>query len=201
MTALILLKDFLETQIEIWKYVEGCDGYEVSNLGRVRSFLGTAVKREGRGRVSARLSTPHFISLSSRTSKKPNKAYVTFNYRKKPDGPRVSTTVHAIVARAFLPRPFDCNQVNHKNGIKIDNRAANLEWSNTQKNQEHANLYLVRRGERNYNSRITDAQARRVKELRKEGWQLKKIALFLDISLNTVEQISAGSRWRHISDD
>lgn len=61
-------------------------------------------------------------------------------------GNGVTITVHRAVAKAFLPAPMFSNMtVNHKNGIKGDNRAENLEWMTQQENSLHGLYVLGRR--------------------------------------------------------
>lgn len=53
-------------------------------------------------------------------------------------GKRKSYFVHRLVARTFLDNYDDKLQVNHKNGIKNDNRIENLEMCTLQENIKHS---------------------------------------------------------------
>lgn len=109
---------------EIWKSVEGFEGYyEVSNMGRVKS-LARIISRKHGGPI---VLDDKFI----------NGELTIWGYRAvtlyKPEF-RARRPIHRLVAKAFVPNPLGYKQVNHKNEIKTDNRASNLEWCDARYN-------------------------------------------------------------------
>jgi hypothetical protein len=48
--------------------------------------------------------------------------------------------IHRLLAEKYIPNPNNYCCVNHKNGVKHDNRIENLEWITNRDNLEHARL-------------------------------------------------------------
>lgn len=55
--------------------------------------------------------------------------------------------VHQLVAQAWISMPPEGREcINHKNGVKTDNRAENLEWVNHSENNLHARRTGLNKG-------------------------------------------------------
>lgn len=101
---------------EIWEYIPNTNNmYKVSNKGRVISFhkghehyLNPSVTKKGYARIS-----------------------ICFC-----DGKR-QVFVHKLVSDMFLKNPFCLNEINHKDGNKLNNEVSNLEFCTSKYNTWH----------------------------------------------------------------
>lgn len=102
--------------MEEWKGVVGYEKYyEVSNLGRIKSLRKNKILL---GRLNKRTG------------------YQVINLY---DGIKeITRTFHRLVTLAWIPNSENKDTINHKNGIKTDNRVENLEWCTQSENLQHA---------------------------------------------------------------
>lgn len=102
-------------QSEKWLDIKGYEPwYEVSDRGRVRTKKTGLIRKP-------QLTPKGYLRLQLGVSGKPINAFI-----------------HRLVANAFIDFEGDSKQINHKNGVKTDNRVSNLEWVSPSENLQHA---------------------------------------------------------------
>lgn len=87
------------------------------------------------------------------------------------DGNKKQYSVHTLVAKHYLPNPYDCSQVSHKDGNKHNNHVDNLEWTTPLETTQRAFKAGRRPGYMSANDKELYLQ------LVLEGEQVKDIAL------------------------
>ncbi len=174
--------------MEIWKSFSGYEGlYELSNKGSIRSLS----KKTGRG--NGYLTKSLIIKQNISNSGYLRVVLWKNNFCK-------NFSVHRLVAETFIPNPENKPQVNHKNGIKTDNRVENLEWSTITENMRHASkngLLIGVKGEKNHNSKLTKEQVVEIKKIGNSKSQ-SEIADLYGVNRRQIGRILNNKRWKHI---
>lgn len=170
-------------QKEIWKTIPGWQGrYQISNLGRVKSF----------GRTDYKWKVPRIL--------KPKP--LPTGYLRVTLGVKTDQYIHRLVAKAFIPNPSRYPFVNHLDGDKGNNIYSNLEWCNQKQNLEHAvknGLMASQKGETNHAAKLTEAQVRKILELHATGkYSFSELSRMFNVSHGYPQSIIRGDRWSHI---
>lgn len=160
--------------MELWKEIIGFDGYKVSNRGRIRGNSGRI--------INMRIEKDGYVDVS------------LWKNRRK-----VRARVHRLVAIAFLPNPENKPQINHKNGIRTDNRLSNLEWCTHLENSAGFVFDETFKGENNMSAVLTDKKVLEIREKYKSGnISMAKLAQEYNVGETTIGRVINRASWQHI---
>jgi hypothetical protein len=124
--------------IEVWAQVPNFPNCQVSNMGRFKSLERRINRPNDKGYIR-----PEKIMLQKSTD---TSGYFQIRFTDHL-GNRYRFSSHRLVALVFIPNPNNLPFINHKKGIKTDNRACAIEWTTHQENIDHAvETGLMKRG-------------------------------------------------------
>lgn len=179
--------------MEVWKNIEGYEGlYQVSNLGRVKGVFRGHWRTSHRGRYWVRVSEKILTNIYDRW-------YIKLVLSK--NNVRKTFFVHRLVAKAFCPNPKGENYVNHISGVKLDNRAENLEWCSFKENYDHAvkNGLINVKGIKNGHAKLNNKQVMAIrKKYKTGGCSSYQLAKKYGIAASSIMDIVNRTSWKHL---
>lgn len=173
---------------EVWKPVVGYEGYyEVSNQGKIRSLDRIVTNKNG---INIRMKGKMLKGSVNRSG------YHTVNLCK--DLSEKGKLVHRLVCFAFLGECKGKNEVNHKDGVKLNNNLCNLEWCTSKENSIHSaktGLQKFAKGEAVDSAILKEHQ---VVEILKSKKRTRDLAKDYKVSDSTISDIRRGRTWVHV---
>lgn len=150
-------------------------GYFVSESGIVKNKHGKILKPHDNGR-----------------------GYLILNLRQ--GGKSRTKAIHRLVAEAWVDNPEDLPEVDHINGIKLDNHKSNLRWVTRGENIQHAFTLNKRSatGINNANCKHTEQEIREICEYLEAGLRSCDVR-DLGYNYTTVRNIKRRVQWEEIS--
>jgi len=174
----------VEYDAEIWKQIpEFKSGHEVSNYGRVRSWIGNGGKK---------LDKPILRRLYE-----DRKGYILSSFYI--NGKVTNRRVHRLVLSAFdkpMSSEYDARHLNHN--IK-DNRLDNLKWGTRQENindnvRDKRHLF----GETHSLAKLNESQVKEIRTLISNGVSQIELSKKFCVSIGTISDIKRRVSWNHI---
>lgn len=174
---------------EQWKPIAGHEGYyDISTLGRVRALPYTD-------------SNGYTWPLRMRKTPLCTYGYPSVGLYLPQKTPKI-TRIHILIARAFIPNPEGKPEINHKNGVRHDNRIENLEWCTRKENIVHSYQVLKRphtkvaTGTDNWNAKLTEEKVLQI--LADSKRSLNKLAVAFGVSKKAILLIKQGKNWNAV---
>lgn len=181
---------------EIWKDIEGYEGYyQVSNLGRVKSFERVVYKKMYGGNV-------HGYKRKGRVMNQDDaNGYMQVQLSKR--GKRVRVKIHRLVAIAFLENKENKPCINHIDADRSNNNVTNLEWCTQSENVRHSvklgrwkNNYKIYKGSDNPISKLTESIVRTIRTSNKSNAELGRM---YGVTRSAVRFARIGKNWKHVT--
>lgn len=169
---------------QIWKDIPGYEGYyKISSDGLVKRIKPS--NRNRGGILTATFDSKRYLQIK-----------LTVNGNSK------TFKVHKLVMIAFAgDRPAGF-QINHKNGIKTDNRIENLEYVSPRQNMYHSYGVLSRQaviGEASVNAKLTDENVRDIRRAFADGGiTYTQLARLYNVSRYTISSVIKRLAWKHV---
>lgn len=174
---------------ELWVDIEGFEGYyQVSNMGRIKSL-----PRKWISGNSVREYKKPFIRKQSMH----DRGYCQVLLRKYNILKNYKT--HVLVGKYFVPNPSNLPEINHKRGVKLDNRFHQLEWCTPLENVRHAIAMGLKKpsyGIKNGMAKLTNKQ---VKEIFNSNTPSRATAKKYKVSKNLILRIRSRETWGHLT--
>ena len=158
---------------ELWKRIEGFEDYEVSSMGRVRSY------KNGK-----------CIILKERLTKDGYVQYVLSDRLHKSKTKRANR----LVAEAFIPNPLNKSTVNHIDGNKLNNDFRNLEWATKEEQMQHAYKLGLKKpiqGTMHERAVLTEEQVIEIRSIykpRSKEFGMRALAIKYGVSDSTIDK-------------
>lgn len=179
--------------MEEWRDIPRCEGYQVSNLGRVRSVDRLVVPRKSSSTRTRRLKGRVLALTLDAVS-----GYLRVSFFPVGAERLVTRRVARLVAEAFLgPCPAGM-EVAHNNGVKTDNRLENLRYATPKENHADKRLHGTgNAGEKHPLAKLSEDDVREIRRRRGVTTQ-RELALLFGLSEVYVADIQRRRAWKHV---
>lgn len=118
------------------------------------------------------------------------------------NGTRLTVSSHRLVWKWLFGDIPEGLEINHRNGIKHDNRPGNLELVTSSENNVHAFRVLGTRnseGEHHSQHKLTNDEVIAIRKSRSDGVLLRVLAEQHKVSEATISLVARGLHWSHLS--
>ena len=175
---------------EEWRAVPGFPGYEVSDLGRVRSYRTCWGLRETPSLLKPWPDKDGYLSVSLCGGAARGKGK---------SGPvsRLVRKVYRLVLEAFDRKRLPGEECAHGDGDRSNNALANISWKTHVENERDKVKHGTHtRGERSGTSKVTEEIVRAIRSDTRSG---DAVARDHGLSFQQVSRIRRRERWAHVA--